>query len=86
MPYIDRKQRQELDDHIAALGLRLLWGDPGELNYAITKLVLLWLGTEAKYADYNAAIGVLECAKQEFYRVQVARYEDYKRVENGPVT
>jgi hypothetical protein len=30
-------------------------------------------------------MGVLECIKQEFYRSDIAPYEDQKRQANGPV-
>lgn len=55
----------------------------GDLNYAITRLCLAEV--PETYADYNALIGVLECAKQEFYRRAVATYEDEKLIENGDV-
>lgn len=58
----------------------------GELNYIVTSLLHAWLGKAPSYADYNAAIGVLECAKLELYRRQVAAYEDRKIAENGDVT
>lgn len=77
MPYIPAKDREAL------------WGKgvenatSGELNYAIT---LLLLGTGPKcYEDYNRLIGVLECVKLEFYRRAVAPYEDKKKEENGDV-
>ena len=57
----------------------------GELNYAITKLVLGALPPAPRYEDYNRAIGVLESAKLEFYRKMVSHYEDQKAFENGDV-
>jgi broad-specificity NMP kinase len=38
-----------------------------------------------KYHKYNAAVGVLECAKLELYRRLVSGYEDTKIIENGDV-
>jgi hypothetical protein len=37
------------------------------------------------YKHINEIIGVLECAKQEFYRRVAAPYEDTKIQENGDV-
>ena len=60
---------------------------PGTLNYIITRLCDYWCrdSGEANYEKYNMVIGVLECVKQEFYRRQVAPYEDEKCEENGDV-
>jgi len=61
------------------------------LNFAVTYLVKRYLSDLAggadriTYAEYNAAIGVLESAKLELYRRMVAPYEDGKREENGDV-
>lgn len=84
MPYIKPEDRQHLDDG----------GKPeteGELNYAICMLVQGFLIKQAgvgkipNYAQLNAAIGVLECAKLEIYRRLAAPYEDGKRRTNGEV-
>ncbi len=63
------------------------------MNYAITKLIhntlLYGLDTtqgRPRYAEYNAAIGALECAKQELYCRRVGPYEDMMRGRNGDVT
>jgi hypothetical protein len=66
----------------------------GELNYAITKLcdnfVLYRSGTirdmyELRYDNINEVIGVLECAKQEFYRRIAVPLENEKIADNGDV-
>ncbi len=59
---------------------------PGELNYAITCLVLRYLeqdGLPVSYADFNEVIGALECAKQELYRRLGAHLEDAAIGRNG---
>ena len=58
---------------------------PGTLNYIITRMVIWYLGNNPNYERYNAAIGVLECAKLEIYRRQISVYEDKKCSENGDV-
>ena len=49
----------------------------GDLNYAITKLLLLCY-PNAKYAEYNAAYGMLQCCADEYYRKIIAPYLDEK--------
>lgn len=60
---------------------------PGELNYAITKIILryLFLQGDPKYATFNDVIGVLGCIHSELYRRMVAPYENLKISENGDV-
>ena len=85
MPYVDQATRDALEDFNCT-------GDPefpvtaGELNYCITRLCDRYLSeSKKKYTDYNEIIGVLECAKLEFYRRLVVPYEDQKKEENGDV-
>lgn len=77
MPYIDPSRR-----HRAAV-------DPchaGELNYAITLLLLQYLRYKGKsYGTVNEIMGVLECAGAEFYRRVAVPYEDEKCHLNGDV-
>jgi len=84
MPYIKQMNRETVDQLFSFLNAKKLMSE-GELNYVITKIVDTWLGKEPNYANFNTAIGVLECAKLELYRRRVAVYEDKKRHENGEV-
>lgn len=80
MPYIKEANRAWIDTEVSEPS------DAGELNYFITKTCLRFLKkTDKKYADYNTIVGVLECAKLEFYRRAVASYEDEKIKTNGDV-
>ena len=88
MPYIAQHARKQLDPSIEELASKIRDRVDGEsrdgwLNYAITKLLLALY--EESYTEYNAAIGVLECAKNEFYRRAVEPYEDRKIKQNGDV-
>lgn len=92
MPYIVSEKREALDPHIDALlnALRELESDDpsnthcGNLNYVITRLLF---GSYAqRYSEINEAVGVLECAKLEFYRKFAAPYENQKCHENGDIT
>jgi hypothetical protein len=73
MPYIKEEKRKK----------NLKPETPGELNYAITRLVSSYLGTNPNYNKFNDAIGAIESAKLEMYRRLIVPYEDLKRVENG---
>ncbi len=76
MPYIARADRER-----AALHPR----SPGELNYAITQLIIRYLDATSHhgYTQFNDCLGALEGAKLEFYRRVVMPYEDEKRDTNG---
>jgi len=96
MPYIVPDKRKELDPIIEDLRKVLVSlalddesnNHSGNLNYIITKLLMISYGTvkDTNYASINEAIGVLECAKLEFYRKVAAPYEDTKEEINGPVS
>ena len=78
MPYLDAKARSYAD----------VYGpnDTGSLNYLITKLVLQFIDKVGpRYDTFNAAVGALECAKQEMYARMVRPYEDQKIKQNGDV-
>lgn len=82
MPYIEQRQREQLDDLIVDF---CIWDlSEGELNYLITRIIDRWCVIK-HYSTFNSAMGVLECVKQEFYRRIVASYEDKKCAENGDV-
>jgi hypothetical protein len=85
MPYIAEDGRKKLRETARKLGEDCI--GPGELNYAITSVILSFLGPEQHrhYYHYNEAIGVLEGAKLELYRMAVAPYEDEKIKLNGKV-
>ena len=77
MPYIPQQYRMDAASAPT---------NPGELNFAITSLIMRYLGAlGGHYSEMNDVLGALEGAKQEFYRRVVAPYEDRKREENGDV-
>ena len=87
MPYIKKEDRvkyeQVLDELIALLKKQTVERIDGELNYVITRI--LKESYPLRYFNLNRAMGVLECAKLEFYRRVVAPYEDIKIRESGDV-
>jgi hypothetical protein len=78
MPYISKDRRKDLD-HLPEPR------NAGELNFVITSMLLKFLGPNPNYSAFNAAVGVLECAKIELARRSIANYEDLKASENGDI-
>ena len=87
MPYIVKSQRPEIDRLLEPLIAHLKKQHTevvdGQINYIITRILNGLY--QPKYFNYNRAIGVLEAAKQEFYRRHVAPYEDKRENEEGDV-
>lgn len=79
MPYIARERREPV--------LREGPQTAGELNFVITDAVMSYVERNGpvNYDLLNEAMGVLESAKQEFYRRMVAPYEEEKCKTNGDV-
>lgn len=76
MPYIEKEKREEAFKAENA----------GELNYLVTLLCKDYLKRKGqRYSILNEIVGVLECAKLEFYRRAAVPYEDSKIEENGDV-
>ncbi|HEC64458.1 MAG TPA: hypothetical protein ENI23_04110 [bacterium] len=85
MPYIRQDYRKWYDDEVEHLLIMLHQNkQPGELNYVITRLCIGFLSGK-HYTDFNEVIGVLECAKLEFYRRLVTVMEDASKNLNGEV-
>ena len=88
MPYIQPENREGIDTAVNELVLQIAAGDnqrDGEMNYAITTLLLKEYGKSVDYKTINRMIGVLECIKLEMYRRLAAPYEDTKIEQNGDV-
>ncbi len=85
MPYIQQDKRSVLDPIIGQVGAEVGGQWAGSLNYLITKLVLLYWQDHDDYNGIATITGVLENAKQEFYRRVASGYEDEKIKINGDV-
>lgn len=92
MPYINETRRDYFDGLIINLGnaIDTINEDDsptlaGDLNYIITSLLDRAYPITKRYRQINEIIGVLECAKMEFYRRVAAPYEDQKKHEDGEV-
>jgi hypothetical protein len=85
MPYIAQNRRDDMD-----MG-ELTPQTPGDLNFAVTKVINDYLQErtlykdEYSYVDLNDILGALEGAKMEFYRRVVVPYEEKKREKYGDV-
>ena len=79
MPYITDTQRRALAQGAAP-------SHPGELNYAITKLLVQYIDNHGlSYHVINDILGALEGAKLEFYRRVAVPCENLKLATNGDV-
>src|SRR4051794_37367456 len=87
MPYILPTERERFDPLINALSKELQKDgcEAGNLNYVISTLIGKALAVNRRYAEANKLMGVLACVSAEFYRMDVAPYEDEKRAENGEI-
>ena len=88
MPYIKEVEREKFNkvlqeiENIFARNTK----NAGELNYLISSICKLIIKSYGEnYNNYNEIIGVLESAKLELYRKQIASYEEKKIKENGDV-
>jgi len=80
MPYITQKRRRLINRGHAKPE------SAGELNYAITRMILDYLERqETSYQTMNDIVGALDNAKDEFRRRIQHPYEDHKKEENGDV-
>lgn len=81
MPYIVQARRPQLTSEF------VVPQNAGELNFVITKLCLAYMDRIGgkSYPNLNEVVGVLECAKLEFYRRAAAPYEDVKIEQHGDV-
>jgi len=78
MPYIRKEERCGPFDKV---------DHSGKLNYLVTMAIHKYISDKGLcYATLNEAIGVLECAKLELYRMVVAPYENMKQADNGPIS
>ncbi len=88
MPYIKQIDRKKFTVPLLNLSPKTV----GELNYCISMLCHQYMSDtsngnkySARYQQHNDVIGVLECAKQEFYRRMSAPYEDVVKDLNGDI-
>jgi hypothetical protein len=90
MPYIKQEDRKKFDGHIEDIVDALsdhgfAQATPGNVNYVISNIIWKLFKQNRSYTHGNNLIGVLECVKQEYYRRQLAEYEDEKIKENGDI-
>jgi hypothetical protein len=77
MPYIKQSERE---------AARREPNNPGELNYAITSILIEYVQTQGlRYQVINDVLGALEGSKLEFYARVARPYEDTKIAANGDV-
>ena len=83
MPYIPLEDRAKFTDMFCNIPELK---SPGELNYLVTEICKDYIKDKGlSYQTLNDILGALEGCKLEFYRRQVAPYEDGKIQANGDV-
>ncbi len=89
MPYIDEEAKRRIGPHKMGDN-SILYVDlirtPGELNYAITSLLIHYIDRKGlNYTFINDCMGALASAGKEFYRRVAVPYERHKIKLNGDV-
>jgi len=87
MPYIKQEQRDVYDDFLNALIQDLEEHDytPGDVTYAVYKIVGHWFLHKPGYQSVAEIRGMLAGVLSEFDRRYAFPYEDVKLHENGDV-
>ena len=96
MPYIQSELRSHIDGEIDALikkcfdSVKLDEGPgpviPGVANYAISRLLNgLFFEQSVRYHSIAAAVGCVECVKQELYDRVARSYENLAIKKNGDI-
>jgi hypothetical protein len=83
MPYITQGSRDYMEPEVKALRSKI--ESPGELNYAITRLIGHKWKNQPRYVGICIVIGTLFCVALEFYRRAAAPYEDFAQDRNGDI-
>ena len=85
MPYVTESRRVVLDDmRLKDVGWECR--NAGDLCYCIYKMMVTYLRKhERKFLVMAQAMSAAENAVREFYRREVAPYEDEKIKENGDI-
>ena len=90
MPYIKDEEKKKFEFILNYLDEFIkddkAFDSIGNVNFLITMICDKYVKAHGeKYKHYNDVIGVLECAKLEYYRRRAIPYEDKKIEENGDV-
>ena len=80
MPYIESRTRSALDRRGVGAPATV-----GELTYVLYRTCLDYLGPNPRFTHFAEVLGALSATENEFYRRQVAPYEDIKILQNGDV-
>jgi hypothetical protein len=79
MPYITQPQKQEIDNGRHP-------EDVGELTYKLYRTCVEYLLDHSDtYLTRAQVLGAVNAVSQEFYRREVAPYEEIKRIQNGDI-
>lgn len=89
MPYIEQKERDQIDPLLKKLLMHMGPLTPGQFVYIMYQIAL-WQATNGGVDDLpinwtkcNEIMGNIDCAGKEFYRQIVGPYEDNAVIKNG---
>ena len=88
MPYIPQDDRRHYDDVINQIVNRLSMRDfhPGHITYVLYAIAVKCMRDMGKsYTNLSRVRASINDTSDEFYRIEMAMYEDAKIGENGPV-
>lgn len=86
MPYISQLDRIALNPDIDPLSVKI--DTPGKLAYVLYRLIgAITIKKQgfANFTSYVMVTGTVVLTLFEFWRREIAPYEDHKRMENGDV-
>jgi hypothetical protein len=84
MPYIKQESREAIDLAVGEVIKNVR--SSGDAAYVITTFLQDFMDCDIRnYTHYATVIGILETVKMEFYRREIAAYEDEKCEQNGDV-
>jgi len=88
MPYITPTERLRYDtecDALIATLAREHWKS-GHIHYILARIVWAAAGNSRTYTNLSRVGGVVADLRDEFYRRQLAAYENEKREANGDIS
>ena len=81
MPYVEPSTRDRIDAGITIDSINA----PGELAYAISRVINAFTDGNVCYTTIALVVGVLQTMQYEYYRKVASPYADKKEMRNGVV-
>jgi len=86
MPYIKKENRENFDNILESLGIKLVNATKGDLEYCIFKIMKLYMKTkEYRYSILHDVVYAAQHCSDEFRRRYLDKREDEARKTNGEI-